>query len=84
MEYLEAEDDIATWVNDRCVCDHDAWGSSTALYLSWCGWAKTAGVPIGSQRALIQKLEGRFKPHRTANGRGFAGLKVKDDAHEWG
>jgi putative DNA primase/helicase len=81
-EYLEAEDDIATWVNDCCVSDPDAWEGSTVLFNSWCGWARTAGTPIGSQRALVQKLEARFKPHRTANGRGFVGLKVKNDAYD--
>jgi putative DNA primase/helicase len=82
-EYLEAEDDLATWIGDCCLCDLDAWGGSSELYASWCGWAKTAGAPTSSQRAFVQKLEGRFKPHRTANGRGFVGLKVKNDTADW-
>jgi putative DNA primase/helicase len=78
-EYLEAEDDLAAWISDCCICDPDAWGGSTVLYRSWLTWAKTANAPFGSQRAFAQKLEARFKPHRTNSGRGFMGLKVREN-----
>jgi putative DNA primase/helicase len=78
-EYLEAEDALATWMADCCTRDPDAWESRTALFMSWCGWAKSAGEPIGSQRAFVHKLEERLKPHRTASGRGFKGLKIKEN-----
>jgi putative DNA primase/helicase len=78
-EYLEAEDALATWMAERCTRDADAWESRTALFISWSVWAKTAGEPIGSQRAFVHKLEERLTPHRTASGRGFKGLKIKEN-----
>jgi putative DNA primase/helicase len=81
-EYLEAEDAVATWLADCCTLDVNARESSTALFGSWAGWARTAGEPIGSQRSFSQKLEGRFTPHRTEKGRGFLGLKIKETV-EW-
>src|SRR5262249_33549555 len=82
-EYLEAEDAIATWMADRCTRDPNAWESSTELFASWCGWAKTAGEPIGSQRAFAQKLEERLEPHRKKNGRGFRGVKINTGVEAW-
>jgi putative DNA primase/helicase len=81
-EYLEAEDALATWLTNCCTIEPDARESSTVLFGSWCGWAKTAGEPAGSQRSFCQKLEGRFRPHRTNTGRGFLGLKIKEN-FEW-
>ena len=37
--YLEAEDAVAAWMNERCVVDTSAIVSSTALYSSWKDWA---------------------------------------------
>jgi len=81
-EYLEAEDAIATWLIDCCVCEPDARESSTALFRSWSDWAKTAGEPIGSQRSFSQKMEARFNPHRSNAAKGFMGLKLKE-IPEW-
>jgi putative DNA primase/helicase len=83
-EYMEAEDAIATWPNDCCVVDPDAKESSTALFQSWAAWANAAKEPVGSQRALSQKLGARFRPHREAGGRGFLGLRVSEAGEtEW-
>jgi putative DNA primase/helicase len=75
-EYLEAEDAMATWMTDCCTVDRDAFESNTTLFMSWCGWAKNAGEPFGSQRAFTQKLGERLKPERTNATRGFKGLKI--------
>jgi putative DNA primase/helicase len=76
-EYLEAEDALATWMAECGTPDPDAWVSRAALFVSWSVWARTAGEPTGSQRAFVHKPEDRLKPHRTANGRGFKGLKIR-------
>jgi putative DNA primase/helicase len=41
--YLEAEDGIATWIDECCQCDPQAWESRADLFASWAGWAKNAG-----------------------------------------
>jgi putative DNA primase/helicase len=81
-EYLEAEDAIATWLADCCTVEMNARESSTALWQSWAAWANLAKEPVGSQRAFSQKLEARFRPHRTSKLKGFAGLKIKEN-FEW-
>jgi putative DNA primase/helicase len=83
-EYLEAEDAIATWLADCCTIDPDARESSTELFRSWSAWANLAKEPVGSQRAFCQKLEARFRPHRTKKERGFLGLRIKEPGKvEW-
>ncbi len=37
--YLEAEDAMSAWIDDRCQRDPNAWASSSDLFLSWKGWA---------------------------------------------
>ena len=37
--YLESEDLIGEWIDERCDRDANAWTSSTVLFDSWQGWA---------------------------------------------
>jgi putative DNA primase/helicase len=78
--YLEAEDAIAAWLDEKCERDPNAWASSAQLLASWAAWAAAAGETIGSQRALAAKLEMRgFESKRRNKARGFIGLDVKLD-----
>jgi putative DNA primase/helicase len=36
--YLEAEDAISTWIDDRCELKASYWTSSAALFASWKSW----------------------------------------------
>ncbi len=75
--YLEAEDALSAWIDDRCQRDPDAWASSSDLYLSWKAWADQSGEYAGTMRRFAQTLEARgFTPVRKRDGRGFAGLHV--------
>lgn len=75
--YLEAEDAIAAWIDDRCERDPKAWASRAELFSSWTAWATTAGEYAGSMKTFIEKLETRgFHQHRDRRGRGFYGLRV--------
>jgi len=78
--YLESEDAIAAWIDDRCERDPNAWESSTALFASWNAWATAAGEFAGSSKRLGQALETRgFSPCRRHEGRGFTGLRINHD-----
>ena len=75
--YLEAEDALSAWIDDRCQRDPNAWASSADLYLSWKSWAEQSGEYAGTMRRFGQTLEARgFMPLRKRSGRGFTGLRV--------
>jgi putative DNA primase/helicase len=75
--YLQAEDAIATWIDECCTLDPQAWETCADLYARWSAWATQAGEPAGSKKNLAQNLEARgYRPHRTHAGRGFYGIKV--------
>lgn len=76
--YLAAEDAVASWIDDCCEDDPQAWTSSAALFGSWCVWAGAAGEILGSAKNFGQKLETRgYMPKRgTGGARGFQGLRL--------
>jgi putative DNA primase/helicase len=75
--YLQAEDVVATWIDERCQLDPQAWEPTANLYASWSAWATQAGEPVGSKKNLVQRLEARgYRPHRTHAGRGFYGFRL--------
>jgi putative DNA primase/helicase len=76
-EYLESEDAIAAWIDDRCERDVNAWAGASALFASWAAWATKAGEALGSQKKFSQKMaERKFPKHNTAAARGFNGLRI--------
>jgi putative DNA primase/helicase len=75
--YMEAEDAIAAWIDDKCERDTAAWESSTVLFASWSAWAERAGENAGTMRRFSQTLESRgFVLQRKMHGRGFLGIRV--------
>ncbi|WP_428665043.1 phage/plasmid primase, P4 family [Reyranella sp.] len=75
--YLESEDALAVWVDERCVRDTNAWTTSAELFSSWKTWADGTGEFVGSAKRFAQNLETRgFQPVRKMGGRGFQGLAL--------
>jgi putative DNA primase/helicase len=75
--YLEAEDLIATWIDECCQLDPQAWESRAALFASWSAWATKAGEPSGSRKDFVQNLADRgYHDKRRHAGRGFFGLRI--------
>ena len=75
--YLEAEDAIAAWIDDRCERDITAWEQSTDLFASWKSWAERSGERPGTMKRFVQTLESRgYQSERKTHGRGFAGLRL--------
>jgi putative DNA primase/helicase len=76
--YLEAEDAVGAWIEERCYCNAQAWASRGTLFADWKEWANGAGEWVGSQRRFIQALETRgFVSQRKKTGRGFAGIELR-------
>ena len=79
-KYLEQEDTVAAWIDERCERDPAAWASSTALFGSWTAWAVAAGEYAGGSKAFSQGLETRgFSRLKRSTGQGFMGLRLKLD-----
>ena len=79
-EYLEAEDAIASWIDDKCDRSSHSWESSANLFFSWKSWADAAGEPCGAQRGFAQKLAAHgFESARNKQARGFHGLRIRAD-----
>jgi putative DNA primase/helicase len=81
-EYLESEDALTTWIDDKCERSQQSKESSTDLFLSWKNWADAAGEPSGAQKRFSQKLEERgFEKVRDKHGRSFQGLRLKSGGY---
>lgn len=81
-EYLEAEDALTSWIDEKCDRSPQARETSTDLFLSWKNWADAAGEPSGSQKRFSQKLEERgFDKIKDRNGRSFVGLRLKSGGY---
>ena len=57
--YLASEDDIATWIDQKCTRDPRAWEPTSALYQSWSTWAQSAGEFVVSMKRFSQALDTR-------------------------
>jgi putative DNA primase/helicase len=76
--YLQSEDAIAAWIDDRCDRLPSAWSASGALFASWNAWATASGEATGSVKRFSQALEDRgFQRRRTRTAQGFYGLAIR-------
>jgi phage/plasmid-associated DNA primase len=82
--YLEAEDAFAAWIDEYCICDQQAWESTTTLYAAWKVWAERNGEFAGTVRRFAQTLEQRGQAYgvtyERGRRRGFRGLRLVGDA----
>jgi len=76
--YLESEDILGQWLNERCVVDpREGWRPLTALYLDWQNWTTPRGHYAGSSKALSKMLDERgLHRRKTMYGQGFDGIKL--------
>ncbi len=57
--YLESEDILGEWLNEKCERAANAQATSTELFDSWKEWAEGREEWIGSVKQFAQKLEDR-------------------------
>jgi putative DNA primase/helicase len=78
--YLEGEDSLAAWIEERCEQRSHLSATSTALFASWVTWASASGELPGALRQFSMKLEARgFEKVKTRDGMRFVGLRLKSD-----
>jgi putative DNA primase/helicase len=78
-KYLESEDTIAAWIEDRCECKATYQDTAAHLFASWKSHAELMGEDVGSQKALAEKLEGHGMASARighTRARGFKGVRV--------
>ncbi|MEJ0093208.1 MAG: phage/plasmid primase, P4 family [Methylocella sp.] len=78
-DYLEAEDTLATWLDECCELNANYRTPRAQLFASWKAWAERGGEFVGSQKQLFEKLENRgFQPSKDRDGtRTFLGVRLK-------
>jgi putative DNA primase/helicase len=83
-EYLEAEDAVGRWMEERAVLSPQYFTASTALYQDWRQWCDEAGELVRSQKEFSMRLErfGQLEKYRCNRARGFKGIALKQDARE--
>jgi putative DNA primase/helicase len=56
-EYLDDQNILLAWVEERCIKDAQATEPSGLLYADWKGWAERRNEFVGSHKAFTQRLE---------------------------
>ena len=77
--YLESEDAIGNWIEDRCdgQCDKDVETLLKKLFESYKEWAEANEEYVMSNKKLVSALEDRgFKCRKTMRGKAVKGLRL--------
>jgi putative DNA primase/helicase len=78
--YLESEDAMAAWIEERCECKASFEDTSANLYASWKAWAELMGESAISSKAFGRNIGSRpgIEPTRIghAKARGYSGIRV--------
>jgi putative DNA primase/helicase len=79
-DYLQAEDALALWIDERCKKTDWGYTEATRLYDDWRRWAIAAGEEPGSQKRFSEALQARgYAKVRTNIGRmAFEGIALND------
>jgi putative DNA primase/helicase len=78
-QYLETEDSIGTWIEERCECKDSYQDTSAGLFASWKAWAEINGEFVGSQKLFSEKLQSwGIEPITIGDkkARGYRGIRV--------
>jgi putative DNA primase/helicase len=79
-EYLETEDAVGRWLDERCEVDTGHWTASGALFSDWRSWCAANGEQVGNHKRFTQAVQVRgFRLHKTREARGFSGIVLKSE-----
>jgi phage/plasmid-associated DNA primase len=78
--YLATEDNVSTWISERCTLGVQHYATLIDLYGSWKAWAETNGEDPGASKTLAKALDARnglVRQEQAETGRaGWKGIKV--------
>jgi putative DNA primase/helicase len=76
-EYLQTEDALLTWIEERCECDKRIETRACTLFASWKAWCELSGEFTGSAKAFGMNLAQHGFEKRTATaGAMYRGLAI--------
>jgi putative DNA primase/helicase len=76
-EYLEAEDTLLAWIEERCECAPRHEAQASRLFASWKAWTELTGEFTGTQKAFSLKLtEHGFEKRHSMIGNMHRGIAV--------
>lgn len=80
-EYLDAEDRLTVWLEERSEVGPGLSATSAALFAEWKSWCEEGGENSGTRKEFSQRLERRPGIERTRSGkartRGFTGIAIR-------
>jgi putative DNA primase/helicase len=78
-EYLESEDTLLAWIEDRCRRDKRDETQASRLFESWKAWCEQTGEFTGTARQFGTKLaEHGFESHHSRIGKMYRGISLLD------
>ena len=66
--YLDAQDALAAWLEERCERDPAGFETRAALFDSWSAWATSSGEHVGSRARFLDGLRRAALSRRKATG----------------
>lgn len=82
--YLNDEDALGLWINERCSLGDDLWAGSAEMFADWKREKETAGEFVGTKKRFGQAIEARgfYSKREPGTGkRGFEGIGLKPADH---
>ena len=76
-DYLDSQDLVGQWLTECCVAEKAAETLSSKLFASWKEFAETSNERPGTQKALSELLQAKFKGKHTRLGKVFYGVRVR-------
>lgn len=78
--YLEDQDAMGAWLQERCQESSTFRETASALYASWKGYADRNGEAAGSQKSFAPQLEARgFRRIKSSRANFYQGLRLIDE-----
>lgn len=78
-DYLESEDAVSTWLDERCERVPEGFVSRQDLFTSWGRWAESAREHVGTLKQFLETMRQReIEEHKRNGVRGFRGIKMRD------
>jgi putative DNA primase/helicase len=78
-EYLDDQDTLGQWIEERTRKDPRATTRSRDLFADWSAWCDKLNLSPGSEKAFVEDLKNLGWTHfRKAKSRGFVGVALTD------
>lgn len=76
-QYIEENDPLAAFINERCEVSRAVVGPSAALWASYEDWAAKRGAEVMSRTGFGMALGRRFASKHTKTGAVYSGIRAK-------